>query len=287
MVPAPCDAAFVSDYRQTLVANTHLMRTLEQLLPRLAGGGVRPIVLKGALLANVYYPDLGTRPMGDIDLLIRPDESAVVLKAFTAMGFAPHGDYDLDGAVYFRNSRGVIFDVHARFSLFPPEMRDGITEEVAMHGLGGQSVKCWEPNAQLVHLLVHLWGHRPLSGLILGWLLDFAFVVRRDGARLCPRRLESLMPHPEQLRVLWRALGFLREQAGLIIPDHLQGSVDSEPPLRLPGILRDQRLARWGLPSVRGWLRLLACRLHLKTLPGAKYPSMSDLARCLLSSGRD
>ena len=225
--------------------------------------------------------------MGDIDLLVRPEESSAIQQAFTSMGFASHGEWGVDGAVYFRNDHGVVFDVHDRFTLFPPEMRDGITEEVALPGLAGQLVKCWEPNAQLVHLLVHLCGHRRLSGLILGWLLDLAFVVRRDGARLCSDRLMSLTPSPEQQRMLWRALGFLRTQAGLVIPEPLRTSVDSVPPLSLPGILRDQRLARWGLPSTRGWLRMLACRLHLKALPGATYPSMGDLARGLLPAGRE
>tara|TARA_R110002094_G_scaffold71631_1_gene80207 strand:- start:1196 stop:2086 length:891 start_codon:yes stop_codon:yes gene_type:complete len=287
MVPAPYDAAFINDYRKTLVANTHLMHTLGRLVFALAESDVRPIVLKGALLANAYYPDLGTRPMGDIDLLIRADESVVVHQVFLAMGFEPHGDYNVDGAVYYRQMSGVVFDVHARFALFPTEMRDGITEEKAMPSLAGQLVKCWEPNAQLVHLLVHLWEHRPSAGLILGWLLDLAFVVCRDGARMCPRQLQNLMPQPEQLTLLWRALGFLRAQAGLVIPEALRASVDTVPPLHLPGILRDQRLARWGLPSMRGWARLLACRLHLKSLGDAKYPSLSDLTRCLLRSGRD
>lgn len=287
MVPTPYDTTFANDYRQTLAANTLLMHTLRQLMPALAEAGVRPIILKGALLADVYYPDLGTRPMGDIDLLFRAEEARVAHPVFKAMGFTPRDDNTSNDAIVLRNSRGITCDVHHHFSLFPPEMRDGITEEVAMPSLGGQPVKCWEPNAQLVHLLVHLCGHRPFSGLIIGWLLDLAFVVRRDGERLCPKQLESLMPHPKQLRMLWRALGFLREHAGLIIPKDLQESVDSEPPLRLPGILRDQRLARWGLPSMRGWLRLLACHLHLSTPPMANYPSMSDLAQSMLPSGRD
>jgi hypothetical protein len=287
MVPAPYDTAFGNDYRQTLAANTLLMHTLGQLMPALAEAGVRPIVLKGALLADVYYPDLGTRPMGDIDLLFRAEESPAAHQVFRAMGFAPRSENNSNDAIVFCNSRGITCDVHHRFNLFPPEMRDEITEEEAMPSLAGQPVKCWEPNAQLVHLLVHLCGHRRKSGLIIGWLLDLAFVVRRDGARLCPKRLESLIPHPTQLKMLWRTLGFLRAHTGLIIPEPLQGSVDSEPPLRLPGILRDQRLAQWGLPSVRGWLRLLASHLHLSTAPVAKYPSVSDLAQCLLPSGRD
>jgi hypothetical protein len=287
MVPAPYDTAFANDYRQTLAANTLLKHTLRQVMPALAETDIKPIVLKGALLADVYYPDLGTRPMGDIDLLIRADESGAAHQVFRAMGFTPHDDNDGNDATKLCNSRGITIDLHDRFTLFPPEMRDGITEEAVMHSLDGQPVKCWEPNAQLVHLLVHLCGHRRLSGIILGWLLDLAFVVRRDGARLCPKRLENLMPHPKQLKMLWRVLGFLHAYAGLVIPTPLQESVDSEPTLRLPGILRDQRLARWKLPSARGWLRLLACHLRLKTPSDAKYPSMSDLAHCLLPSGRD
>ena len=286
-VPAPYAAALAGDYRQTLVANTLLMRNLGQLLPALADVGVRPIVLKGALLANVYYPDLGARPMGDLDLLIRPEESTAVQQVFTTMGFAAHGEWGVEGAVYFRNAQGVVFDVHDRFTLYPPEMRDGITTEVAMPSLAGQMVKCWEPNALLVHLLVHLWGHRSLAGLILGWLLDLAFVVQRDGASLCPDRLKSLMPNPQQQQLLWRALGFLQTQAGLVIPEPLRASVDGVRPLSLEGILRDQRLARWGLPGLRGWLRLLACRMHLKARPGASYPSMGDLAKGLLPAGRE
>jgi hypothetical protein len=286
-VPAPFDTAFANDYRQTLVANTQLAHTLEQVIPALSESDIKPIVLKGALLADAYYPDLGTRPMGDIDLLIQAEELDVALQIFGAMGFTPHSDHTGEDATKLCNSRGITIDLHDRFTLFPPDMRDGVTEEASMRCLAGQPVKCWEPNAQLVHVLVHQYGHRPLSGLILGWLLDLAFIVRRDGERLCPKRIEDLMPDSQQLKMLWRALGFLSKHAGLVIPSQLRGAVESEPTLRLPGILRDQRLARWGLPSTRGWLRLLACHLHLKSPPTSKYPSMSDLAHCLRSSGRD
>ena len=286
-IPAPFAAAFADDYRKTLLANSLLMRTLRELLDALAKAGIQPIVLKGSLLANVYYPDSGTRPLGDIDLLVRPEESSDIQQTFESMGFVMHGNTETEDAIYFRNDKGMSFDIHYRFTLFPPEIRDQISEDVTIPVLGEQPIRHWEPNAQLVHLMVHLLGHRPDSGFILGWLLDLAFVVQHEGARLCPDRIKSLMPDGEQEEMLWKALGFLSAHSDLVIPEPLRRSVESTRPLSLQGILRDRRLAQWGLPSIRGWLRILACWTHLKSPPNASYPSIGDLAQCYRRSGRE
>lgn len=286
-IPAPVAATLAEDYRKTLLANSLLMRTLRELLAALAKAGIQPIILKGSLLATIYYPDTGTRPLGDVDLLVRPEESSVIQQTFTSMGFVMHGNPETEDAIYYRNDQGMSFDIHYRFMLFPPEIRDQISEEVTITDLGELPVKHWEPNAQLVHLLVHLLGHRQDSGFMLGWLLDLAFVVRHEGARLCPDRIKSLMPDPKQEEMLWKALGFLSDHGDIVIPESLQSSVASVRPLNLLGVLRDRRLARWGLPGIRGWLRMLACRMKLKSPPRASYPSVGDLAQSLLRSGRE
>jgi hypothetical protein len=286
-VPSRARTALMDAYRQTLMANTVLLQNLGRLLSLLDEAGVRPILFKGILLADVYYPDLGTRAMGDVDLLIQPAEFPPVARAFAAMGFAQEGVWGSSGAVYFRNSLGVSFDVHHQFRLFPPELRASIVEEVEMPGLVGRRVLGWEPNARLVHLLVHLAEHRPKSGFLLGWLLDLAFVVQRDGLRLAPDRIVELMPNRQRALLLWRALGLLRSECGLVLPAALSAAADAVEPLRLTGILRDRRLAQWGLPGLRGWLRLFACRLGLRRLPEGGYPWVSDLALGLLPACRE
>ena len=286
-IPEPFAAAFADDYRKTFLANGLLMRTLREILGALAKAGIRPIVLKGSLLANVYYPDSGTRPLGDVDLLVRPEESPVIQQTFESMGFVMHGNTETEDAIYYRNDMGMSFDIHYRFTLFPPEIRDQILDEVTITALGERPIRCWEPNAQLVHLVVHLLGHREESGFMLGWLLDLAFVVQHEGARLCPDRIKSLMPKREQEVMLWKALGFLGAHGNLVIPESLRRSVESARPLSLQGILRDRRLAQWGLPGIRGWLRMLACRMHLKSPPSASYPSIGDLAQSYRRSGRE
>ena len=57
-------------YIQNYLSTTLLLRKLKDVLSSLADRGVEVIVLKGAALVTTLYPDLGLRPMRDIDLLI-------------------------------------------------------------------------------------------------------------------------------------------------------------------------------------------------------------------------
>jgi hypothetical protein len=48
---------------------------------------VTPTVLKGAFTARKYFPEPGTRPSADIDLLIRPEDLPETRESLTAAGF--------------------------------------------------------------------------------------------------------------------------------------------------------------------------------------------------------
>lgn len=49
---------------------------------------VVPIALKGALTSRRYFPEPGTRPMADIDLLVAPEDLPAAQKALTAAGLS-------------------------------------------------------------------------------------------------------------------------------------------------------------------------------------------------------
>jgi hypothetical protein len=59
----------------------------EQLAEVLARLPARPVVLKGAYLAECVYPAPGLRPMNDIDLLFRPDDLPSVEAALHELGY--------------------------------------------------------------------------------------------------------------------------------------------------------------------------------------------------------
>src|SRR5581483_7707204 len=49
-------------------------RVLEQILSEFDDAEVECLVLKGAALAHLIYPDVALRPMGDLDLLVKGDQ---------------------------------------------------------------------------------------------------------------------------------------------------------------------------------------------------------------------
>ena len=70
-------SGFMEKLRQTYYANT--MRNmlfyseLERVLKSFQNERIKTIVLKGAMLAEIVYPSIALRSMGDIDLLIHLD----------------------------------------------------------------------------------------------------------------------------------------------------------------------------------------------------------------------
>ncbi len=77
-----------ADPRWVAGANARLSSDLVEVLGAFAARGVEPILLKGAaLLATVYAGDPGSRPMNDLDLLVRPHERAPARAGLGRLGF--------------------------------------------------------------------------------------------------------------------------------------------------------------------------------------------------------
>jgi hypothetical protein len=62
---------------------------LGRLLDELNSAGAEVVLLKGARLARSYYPDPGTRPMSDIDLLVSASDAATARDVLGDMGMTP------------------------------------------------------------------------------------------------------------------------------------------------------------------------------------------------------
>ena len=86
--------AFHAQWGKNLVR----LRTLEHVLGLLAASGIRPIALKGAGLVLTVYDEPAVRPIGDIDLLVAPEEFRPALQQLVrAGGHVTHGE-PFDGA---------------------------------------------------------------------------------------------------------------------------------------------------------------------------------------------
>lgn len=83
--PGRMRAAYLSSVVRTRV---WLEPTIREVLGKLQGLGLDPIVLKGAALAYTAYPEPAHRTMSDIDLLLPADQLDIARATLLAIGFS-------------------------------------------------------------------------------------------------------------------------------------------------------------------------------------------------------
>jgi Uncharacterised nucleotidyltransferase len=277
-----CIPRFVFDrllqaYFYSLRRNQIFLKTLATVLKSMNEAGVSPVLWKGIVLANQLYPDRAIRLMGDIDWAIAPHELETVSNVFSQLGFTLRDQMTTPDAVYFMGTNRVFFDVHHRVRLFEGKEHLPLTQTLTLSTEEHLKVHVLEPTAMLTHLTVHMTGHMAETGPLLFWILDFVFLLRKWGHLMDWNRLNQLMPDAESWMFLGRLLRFLEVELNEPLPPDLAKFAQTHKPLTLELITRQCRLAAWGLPRPKGWLKLMACGLGLKSPSVRKYPRASDL----------
>lgn len=276
-VPSLYLAQIQAAYFQTRLKNTVLLLTLDGILKVMGERGLHPVLWKGVVLADSFYPELGTRPMEDIDFALPPDEMDEATAVFQSLGLLPLPDAETSDAVYFANHMGVACDVHHRVRLFEGFESMNLTTKLKPRCLKADALPVLEPNAMVVHLIVHMDGHRSETGLLLSWIVDLVFVLRKWGTLLQLEQIERLMPAKEHLVSLFRIISFLEKEFEEKPPDCLANAARKFEPFTLAEILRQRRLALWGLPRFNGWLRLVVSRLGFRLRYSRPELYISDL----------
>ncbi|NEO30607.1 MAG: nucleotidyltransferase family protein [Symploca sp. SIO3C6] len=276
-VPPPYLVQMQTAYRHTRKKNTILLLTLDGILQAMAKRGLNPVLWKGVVLADNFYPDLGTRLMEDIDFAIPVEEMEAATEVFQSLGFKVQPEAETSDAIYFANKMGVVCDVHHRVRLFEGQESINLITHLQPKHMKVPTMPVLEPNAMVVHLIVHMDGHRHETGPMLCWILDLAFVLRKWGTLIKPEYIEKLMPAKENLVSLFRIVRFLEQEFDQQLPACLTQGAKNFEPLTLAEIFRQRRLALWGLPRPNGWLRLGASQLGFQLLHRRPKLQIDDL----------
>jgi hypothetical protein len=233
------------------------------VLRTVAARGESVLLLKGILFADSYYPDFATRPMSELELVAVPGRDEALFAVLHDLGFRPSLHHVVqDHSVTFLNREGVFCDAHRGLPLFAREPWSEITQPITLKRVRGVHALALEPNAMIAHLASHLATHAPDLGLVLLWILDLAFVLRRAGDQIDARRIRKLVGSPNAWALLLRLVHLL-ESLGESLPGALTWPARFVPPLTLTAVLRSRRLVPWGLPAPVGWARLAAHRLGI------------------------
>jgi hypothetical protein len=211
-------------YREHVAAaNTYKFGEVGRVLARLRVAKIPFILLKGAALnATVYEP--GLRSMTDIDVLIRPGDTAAADRVLRNAGCRPGADllradfyprYYYEREYFTRHTPSVKIDLHCRpfrllrYARTVPE--SAMWRDCREVRLGELDVQIPGPEDMLIHLAVHLACH---GNSQLRWLYDLRLWLERFGSEIdvtqladkC-RRWQLALPVNRALREVERQFG--------------------------------------------------------------------------------
>ncbi|HET6516462.1 MAG TPA: nucleotidyltransferase family protein [Thermodesulfovibrionales bacterium] len=191
--------------------NMLLYAELGRVLEAFRAEGIEVILLKGAALAKTLYPDIGMRPMNDVDIMVKREDLFQAERRLSELGYVFHGGNTLEwwrenychiGYVYPEQS--VLVELHWHItSKTDSSGIHGLVSDVtegfwrrAHHGEHfGDNVRILSPEDALLHLSLHFLKHRfPYNNQriftsrgALMQISDIFLILKRHGDDIGPK----------------------------------------------------------------------------------------------------
>lgn len=211
-------------YRRAWFENNLMFQEVAEVVRRLGDAGIETMLLKGAPLAMLYYPEHAARPMSDIDLVVHePDvaRAAAIIAAMPGWDRKGRGEPDMDRlykhSIAFAGDRKEI-DLHWYFLR---EARSAAADRWLWRGalpfdFRGAATLRPSPTALLLSVIVHGIRCNPVSPV--RWIADAVQVLRRDPGGIDWDDVVAFARRQRLSRRLGLGLRYLRDNFALPIP---------------------------------------------------------------------
>jgi hypothetical protein len=228
------------------------LAAFDRLSALLSARGIPHVPLKGASLLRTLYPDPGTRPLCDLDVLVPLDDIDRADAALRGAGYAG------EPPAAFRRQRR--YHHHHGYDAPPPfAVHVELHFLVSARGLGrgdgdplwartspvapGSFERAFSPSAAVFALARHLGNHG--YAVSLKWLLDLRLLSERSGPAIEPAAVAALAAHAGSLTACAFGLALAVDLAGAAaLEPSLRACLARLPPLRRP-VLRALASPEW------------------------------------------
>jgi len=225
-------------YRLTWYENQMLFHTAASLLYAFHEAGIQTIVLKGAVLALEYYKDPGLRPMGDLDVLIHPEDAPSAVSLLRGRGWLPKSGFPKEVRDRFLSARhahgfddgaGHEFDLHWHVLA---ESCEKNADKDFWNGAMGIRINdvlthSLNPTDLLLHVCSHgiRWNNVPP----FRWVADAVTILNKSSSDIDWKRFVDLSRSLHLILPLQEALRYLVDLLAVAIPQDVLRSLSSAP----------------------------------------------------------
>jgi hypothetical protein len=241
-LPQPAAQTLHLAFHRQWGKNLVRMQTLTHVLDLLAAVGIRPIALKGAGLVLTVYDELAVRPLGDVDILVAPEEFRPALQHLLASGGVATHDEPFDGAyelvthhvaLIFPTVSQVVVELHHQWLSLPRRQADlvlmaELRERALTAQWEGRSVDVLSAEDQMLHLSGHLSIHSAVMQRMI-WTYDVDQLIRWAGASLDWQAVAQRARRYQMALPLRQTLANAQEMWGTPLPNGLLASLNALP----------------------------------------------------------
>ena len=233
-----------ASYVAVLRKNIEIYRELHGILAELQDKGIPVILLKGAALAEILYPDIALRPMSDIDILVKKADLHSVVAALSKLGYTPihlddpfyEGHHHIVPYKRRDRERGNFFIMEVHHNIVPAPLMsridvDYLWEDTQTLNAGGIDALALSTENMLLHLCLHLSTTSFINGLRI--LVDISEIIRYYGEKL---DWDLLVKKSNEFGVgssVYYPLWWAREIMDLDIPTNVLSGLKLDPELSL------------------------------------------------------
>lgn len=229
-------------YSETRSQNHALFDAVAAVVRMLTAAGIETMVLKGWALAELYYKDIGLRPMSDVDLLVRRTDARRASLILQQLGWSPEDDVTPSFArtrhgVTFKNRPGQQCDLH--WWIFeeycPASLDEDVWASSIAVDLQSASTRVPAPADQFLHVCIHgaKWARTPG----IRWIADAVLMLR--AGQIDWHRLISQAERRGFVLRMQQTLRYLRALTDVPIPAEAWSQLASCP------VSRFERFEHW------------------------------------------
>jgi hypothetical protein len=285
-------------YYSTFTHHIFYYKELNSILGSFQRSGVQSIVLKGAALAKILYPDTSIRPFGDIDLLIRDQDLHRAESELQCLGYIEdtskefHRGYrkQFDKHFVYLRRGSIPMHVELHTSLLPficaqKLEADGLWDRSVDARIGEAHGLVLSAEDMVLHLCIHIFNHSFSTRLL--WLYDVALMISEHGRSLDWKSMEERARALGVYRIVGIVLNQVSRTFDIPMPQYAACWFESCKPSFIEKVLSANGV------GLAVWRYILRARLFrnvkdkLKLVAGQLFPSSSYIMqRYSLSSPR-
>lgn len=278
LVPERLRVPATNAWRVNRLRNRAIVAIANRVQQALEAAGERPILFKGIHYLDWLWPDVGSRRLQDLDLVMPGADLARCRDALAPIGFKPIEEPASD-AIHLRHPMGLELDLHHRFRIF--EHLGDAADVVSYRSRisAGASWRVFEPNRELASLIHHhCSNHVEAEGARLCWIADLALRLREsrheDVDQVCAlvgetRRLE---------RAAW-LIALIEDALGIPLTRWRRALPTPRDRVDWATAMASNRLLPFGLPRARGWAKFVVSCVGLRRDRWGPRPTLADLRR--------